>query len=116
MEIEPDTSNQGNLYSLAAALASAYADALLRKEEVEDDISRLRTKIETLMREANWDIYDNVEVPIVITYKMKKSAERMKRGAKVMLRNMLTEEQWQTIYESPVEKPTLVIKKRRKSE
>jgi len=94
-------------------LSQEYFAYLGMKDQAEAGIERLRIAMETALRSANEDGYDVPDSPVVVTYKMKKKPERMKRGAKDMLRNILTPSQWKAIYEEPGEAPSLLVKRRK---
>ena len=74
-----------------------YYDLLNQKEAIEDQLDELRDYIEITMRKYNKDEYDDPKMPIRVE-KLVYTSERMKKGAKDRLREMLTSKQWSEIY------------------
>ena len=88
-----------------------YYDLLNQKEAIEDQLDELRDYIEITMRKYNKDEYDDPKMPIRVE-KLVYTSERMRKGAKDKLREMLTTEQWSEIYyEDEVESLRIVPRK-----
>ena len=94
-------------------LGNKYHEQLMIKDSAEAEINNLRVGMMTLLRAANRSECDEPDIPVVVTYKMKRTAERMKKGGKEMLRNVLTPDQWKAIYNEPGEAVSLLVKRRK---
>ena len=94
--------------------AVEYFDLLKKKESIDTEIGILREQLQGTLRAANRDTFDIPSSPLVITYKMKKTAERMKKGGKAILKGMITEFEWSEIYSPPGIAQSLVVKRRDK--
>ena len=92
----------------------AYQELLKQKEKTDAEIEALRVVLQNTLRAANRDTYDNPMSPVVVTFKMKRGSERMVKGAKEMLKNILSEEQYKAIYVKGEDKPALTVKRKDK--
>ena len=96
-------------------MAEEYGELLNDKDAINDRINGLRDLIKFRLSEVNRDSYGIAEhhSPVIITFKMEKTAERMKKGGKDRLREMITSLQWSEIYNPPGEKPTLRVQRKK---
>jgi hypothetical protein len=88
-----------------------YYDLYQQKESIEDQLDELRDYIEITMRKYSKDEYDDPKMPVKVE-KLVYTSERMRKGAKDKLREMLSSEQWSEIYyEDEVESMRIVPRK-----
>jgi hypothetical protein len=88
-----------------------YYDLYQQKEAIEDQLDELRDYIEITMRKYSKDEYDDPKMPVKVE-KLVYTSERMKKGAKDKLREMLSSKQWSEIYyEDEVESLRIVPRK-----
>lgn len=72
------------------------------RDAIEDQLEHLHEYMEITLRKYDKDAFDDPKVPIKVT-RLSYTSERMKRGGKDKLREILTPEQWNEIYEEPEE-------------
>ena len=88
-----------------------YYDLLQQKDAIEDQLDELRDYIEITMRKYNKDEYDDPKMPVRVE-KLVYTSERMRKGGKDKLKEMLSSEQWAEIYyEDEVESLRIVPRK-----
>jgi hypothetical protein len=78
-------------------ICEEYANLLKQKKLVEEQLETLHDYLEVTMRKYDKDEYDDPKVPVKVD-KIVYTSERMKRGAKDKLKEMLSEKQWSQIY------------------
>jgi hypothetical protein len=78
------------------------------RDALEDQLDHLHEYMEITMRKYDQREYDDPQVPIKVR-RLSYTSERMKRGAKDKLREILTSEQWSEIYEDPEEIDTVRV-------
>jgi len=101
-----------------------YYELLKVEEDAKNKLKKLRPQMERVLSLANRDSYGLAEhdSPLIITFKMENTAERMKKGdkktgkksGKEILQEILTTEQWSMVYNKPGEKAQLRIKRKDK--
>ena len=72
------------------------------RDDIEDQLEHLHEYMEITLRKYDKDKFDDPKVPIKVT-RLSYTSERMKRGGKDKLRDILTPEQWAEVYEEPEE-------------
>jgi NurA-like 5'-3' nuclease len=75
-----------------------YYDLLQQKDAIEDQLDELRDYIEITMRKYSKDEFDDPKMPVRVE-KIVYTSERMRKGAKDKLKEMLSSKQWTEIYE-----------------
>lgn len=78
-------------------VCTEYHNLLRQKEALEAQLKTLHDYIEATMKKYNQEGYDDPEVPVKVD-KIVYVSERMKRGGKKKLKDILTEKQWSDIY------------------
>jgi hypothetical protein len=78
-------------------ICEEYANLLKQKKLVEEQLETLHDYLEVTMRKYDKEEYDDPKVPVKVD-KIVYTSERMKRGAKKKLKEMLNEKQWSEIY------------------
>jgi hypothetical protein len=78
-------------------VCTEYHNLLQQKEALEAQLETLHDYIEVTMKKYNQEGYDDPEVPVKVD-KITYISERMKRGGKKKLKEILTEKQWSDIY------------------
>jgi hypothetical protein len=78
-------------------VCTEYHNLLQQKEALEAQLETLHDYIEATMKKYNQEGYDDPEVPVKVD-KIEYVSERMKRGGKKKLREILTDKQWSDIY------------------
>lgn len=78
-------------------VCTEYHNLLQQKEALEAQLETLHDYIEATMKKYNQEEYDDPEVPVKVD-KITYVSERMKRGGKKKLKEILTERQWSDIY------------------
>ena len=78
-------------------VCTEYHNLLQQKEALEAQLETLHDYIEATMKKYSQEGYDDPEVPVKVD-KIVYVSERMKRGAKKKLKEILTEKQWSEIY------------------
>jgi hypothetical protein len=78
-------------------VCTEYHNLLQQKEALEAQLETLHGYIEATMKKYNQEGYDDPEVPVKVD-KIEYVSERMKRGGKKKLEEILTEKQWSDIY------------------
>ncbi len=78
-------------------ICEEYANLLKQKKLVEEQLETLHDYLEVTMRKYDKDEYDDPKVPVKVD-KIVYTSERMKRGAKDKLREILSTKQWSEIY------------------
>lgn len=90
-------------------ISRTLSDLQDEKDAIKRTIDGLRNDLIETLSKYNKDAFNGSY--FTVTYKMRSTGERMKRGGKDRLREILTQEQWDEIYNEPTEKPVLVVKK-----
>lgn len=98
-------------------IVDTYYGLLKDKERIENDIVQLRELMKRELSEMNRDSYGYAEhdSPLIVTFKMGKTRETMKKGGKDRLREILTSTQWVEIYNPPGEAPKLTVSRKDKA-
>ena len=78
-------------------VCTEYYNLLQQKDALEAQLETLHDYIEATMKKYGKEDYDDPKVPVKVD-KIVYMSERMKRGAKNKLKEMLTEKQWAQIY------------------
>ena len=78
-------------------VCTEYHNLLQQKEALEAQLETLHDYIEATMKKYKQNEYDEPEVPVKVD-RIEYMTERMKRGGKKMLKEILTERQWSQIY------------------
>lgn len=95
-------------------VAADYYTLLLQKEQIENQVNEKRLEIEQVLSQFNRDSFDDPNSPVIIAFKLQSTGERMKKGGKEILKNMLTDEQWYQVYNPAGQRPRLTVKRRDK--
>jgi hypothetical protein len=78
-------------------VCTEYNNLLQQKEALEAQLETLHDYIEATMKKYKQEKYDDPKVPVKVE-KIAYASERMKRGGKKKLKEILTEKQWSEIY------------------
>jgi hypothetical protein len=78
-------------------ICEEYANLLKQKKLIEEQLETLHDYLEITMRKYDKDEYDNPNVPVTVD-KIVYTSERMKKGGKDKLKEILTDKQWSEIY------------------
>ncbi|MFW9845802.1 MAG: hypothetical protein ACFFD6_03575 [Candidatus Thorarchaeota archaeon] len=78
-------------------VCTEYANLLKEKQALEDQLETLHSYIEATMKKYKQEEYDDPTVPVKVD-RIEYISERMKRGGKKKLKELLTEKQWASIY------------------
>lgn len=78
-------------------ICEEYHNLLKQKKLIEEQLETLHDYLEVTMRKYDKEDYDDPAVPVKVD-KIVYTSERMKRGAKDKLREILTTKQWSEIY------------------
>ena len=78
-------------------VCTEYHNLLQQKEALEAQLETLHDYIEATMKKYKQDEYDEPDVSVKVD-KIEYVTERMKRGGKKKLKEILTEKQWSDIY------------------
>ncbi len=97
-----------------APVAKRYYSLLLQKEQIDNLIGETRNEVQEVLSTFNRDKFDDPNSPVIVTFKLQSAGERMKKGGKEILKNMLTDEQWYQVYNPAEKKPRLLVKRRDK--
>jgi hypothetical protein len=83
------------------------------KDGIEEQLDHLHEYMEITLRKYDQEEYDNPKVPVKVK-RMVYRSERMKKGGKEKLREMLTSDQWSEIYKEPEETERIRVTPRKK--
>ncbi|MGY5877196.1 MAG: hypothetical protein RTU30_15700 [Candidatus Thorarchaeota archaeon] len=72
------------------------------RDALEDQLDHLHEYMEITMKKYDKDEFDDPKVPLKVT-RLVYTSERMRRGGKDKLREILSPEQWSKIYNEPEE-------------
>ena len=78
-------------------ICEEYSNLLKQKKTIEEQLETLHNYLEVTMRKYDKEEYDEPEVPVKVD-KIVYTSERMRKGAKDKLRDLLTTKQWSEIY------------------
>jgi len=78
-------------------VCTEYHNLLQQREALEAQLETLHDYIEATMKKYKQNEYDEPEVPVKVD-RIEYMAERMRRGGKKKLKEILTEKQWSEIY------------------
>jgi hypothetical protein len=78
-------------------ICEEYANLLKQKKLIDEQLETLHDYLEITMRKYDKDEYDNPKVPVTVD-KIVYTSERMKKGGKKKLKEILTPKQWSEIY------------------
>ncbi|MBN2230077.1 MAG: hypothetical protein JW779_10865 [Candidatus Thorarchaeota archaeon] len=80
-------------------ICKKYFDLLQQKKAIDEQLESLHNYLEVTMQKYDREEYDDPEVPVKVD-KIVYTSERMKRGAKEKLRELLTTKQWSDIFKT----------------
>ncbi len=83
------------------------------RDALEDQLDHLHEYMEITMKKYDKDEFDDPKVPVKVK-RLTYTSERMKRGGKDKLREILTPEQWSDIYDEPEEVMRIRVTPRKK--
>ena len=72
------------------------------RDAIEEQLDRLHEYMEITLRKYDKDEFDDPDVPVKVK-RLVYTSERMKKGGKDKLRELLTSKQWSEIYSKPKE-------------
>jgi len=78
-------------------ICEEYSNLLKQKKLIEEQLETLHDYLEVTMRKYDKDEYDDPKIPVKVD-KIVYTSERMRKGAKDRLREILNEKQWSEIY------------------
>lgn len=78
-------------------ICEEYANLLKQKKLIDEQLETLHDYLEVTMRKYDKEEYDDPKVPAKVD-KIVYSSERMRKGAKDKLREILSTKQWSEIY------------------
>lgn len=78
-------------------ICEEYANLLKQKKLIDEQLETLHDYLEVTMRKYDKDEYDNPKVPVTVD-KIIYTSERMRKGGKDKLKEILTNKQWAEIY------------------
>ncbi|TFH10231.1 MAG: hypothetical protein E4H14_02940 [Candidatus Thorarchaeota archaeon] len=78
-------------------ICEEYHNLLKQKKLIDEQLETLHNYLEVTMRKYEQEEYDDSSVPVIVN-KIVYTSERMKKGAKDKLREILTTKQWSEIY------------------
>lgn len=78
-------------------ICEEYHNLLKQKKIIEEQLDTLHDYLEITMRKYEQEEYDDPSAPVTVN-KIVYTSERMKKGAKGKLREILTTKQWSEIY------------------
>ena len=74
-----------------------YHNLLQQRDAIDDQLETLHDYIEATMKKYGQEEYDDPKVPVKVD-KIVYTSERMKKGGKKKLKEILSPEQWSDIY------------------
>lgn len=107
-------SNDESYKGVMGVLAEEYYSLLLEEEQIKSRVTEKRDEIQRTLSRFNRGEFDEPDYPVTVSYKLQSTGERMKKGGKEILKNMLSNEQWGQVYNPGEKKPRLTIKRRDK--
>lgn len=78
-------------------ICEEYYGLLKQKKILDEQLESLHNYLETTMRKYDREEYDNPDIPVKVD-KIVYTSERMKKGGKEKLREILSAKQWSSIY------------------
>ena len=78
-------------------ICEEYANLLKQKKLIDEQLEKLHDYLEVTMRKYEKDEYDDPKIPVTVD-KIVYTSERMKKGGKDKLKEILTAKQWAEIY------------------
>ena len=78
-------------------ICGEYHNLLNQKKLIEEQLETLHDYLEVTMRKYDKNKFDDPEVPVKVD-RVVYTSERMRRGAKDKLRELLSDKQWSEIY------------------
>ncbi len=78
-------------------ICEEYANLLKQKKMIDEQLETLHNYLEVTMRKYDKNDYNDPSVPVTVD-KIVYTSERMRKGAKDKLRELLTDKQWSEIY------------------
>lgn len=78
-------------------ICEEYANLLKQKKLIDEQLETLHDYLEVTMRKYEKDEYDDPKIPVTVD-KIVYTSERMKKGGKDKLKEILTAKQWAEIY------------------
>ncbi|MFX1606389.1 MAG: hypothetical protein ACFFDD_10820 [Promethearchaeota archaeon] len=78
-------------------ICEEYANLLKQKKLIDEQLETLHDYLEVTMRKYDKDEYDNPKIPVTVD-KIVYTSERMKKGGKDKLKEILTSKQWSEIF------------------
>ncbi|MBD3407531.1 MAG: hypothetical protein GF411_15550 [Candidatus Lokiarchaeota archaeon] len=95
-----------------AEICEKYYELDKERDAIEEQLEQLKDYIEITLRKYGKDEYDDPKNPVRVK-KITYTSERMKRGGKDKLREILTEEEWSEVYGEPKEVESVRVSTRR---
>jgi len=83
-------------------ICEKYYELDKERDAIEDQLEHLHEYMEITLRKYDKDRFDHPNSPVKVK-RLSYSSERMKRGGKEKLREILSEKQWEEIFEAPEE-------------
>ncbi len=78
-------------------ICTEYANLLKQKKLIDEQLETLHDYLEVTMRKYDKEDYDDPKIPVTVD-KIVYTSERMRKGAKDKLKEILTSKQWSEIY------------------
>ncbi|OLS28245.1 MAG: hypothetical protein ThorAB25_19190 [Candidatus Thorarchaeota archaeon AB_25] len=78
-------------------ICEEYANLLKQKKLIDEQLETLHDYLEVTMRKYDKEEYDDPKIPVSVD-KIVYTSERMRKGAKDKLREILSSKQWSEIY------------------
>lgn len=78
-------------------ICEEYGNLLKQKKLIDEQLETLHNYLEVTMRKYDQDEYNDPKVPVIVD-KIVYTSERMKKGGKDKLRELLTDKQWSELY------------------
>jgi len=80
-------------------ICEEYANLLKQKKLIDEQLETLHDYLEVTMRKYEKEEYDDPKIPVTVD-KIVYTSERMKKGGKDKLKEILTPKQWSEIYKA----------------
>lgn len=78
-------------------ICEKYAELLRQKKLIDEQLESLHDYLEATMKKYDMEEYDRTGVPVTVD-RVVYTSERMRKGAKDRLRELLSEKEWAEIY------------------
>ncbi len=83
-------------------ICEKYYELDKERDAIEDQLEHLHEYMEITLKKYNKDVFDHDDSPVRVK-RLVYTSERMKRGGKDKLKEILTEEQWDEIFDDPMD-------------